>query len=134
MGYQVPFTCELIQANILVSDDGTLQLTDFGLTIMHDTTIRFSKNANQAGGTLRWMVSRLSPIYLSNLTRLLLKKAPELVLEYETGDGSIFQSSQSLYESFTESKDNEDNSRPKLCRETDIYALGMVSVLGRNLI
>ncbi|KAF8597394.1 kinase-like protein, partial [Ceratobasidium sp. AG-I] len=52
---------DLKGSNILVSDDGTLQLTDFGLTIMHDTTIRFSRSTNVTGGTYRWMV-RLLPI------------------------------------------------------------------------
>ncbi|KAF8600044.1 kinase-like protein, partial [Ceratobasidium sp. AG-I] len=76
---------DLKGANILVSADGALQLTDFGLTIMHDATIHFSKSANEvSGGTLRWMVK-----------------------ENESGS----------------------NPQPKLCKETDIYALGMVSDL-----
>ncbi|KAF8599970.1 kinase-like protein, partial [Ceratobasidium sp. AG-I] len=50
---------DLKGANILVTDDGSVQLTDFGLTIMHDAMIQLSKNTNQVGGTLRWMAPEL---------------------------------------------------------------------------
>ena len=41
-----------------MSDDGTLQLTDFGLTIMHDATVQFSMSDDDVGGggTIRYMV------------------------------------------------------------------------------
>ncbi|KAF8594770.1 hypothetical protein BDV93DRAFT_549088 [Ceratobasidium sp. AG-I] len=44
--------------NILVSDDGILKLTDFGLTMMHDQIIRFS-TTDASGGTYRWMAPEL---------------------------------------------------------------------------
>lgn len=40
-----------------MSDDGTLQIADFGLAIMHDATIQLPQSENRVGGgTLRWMV------------------------------------------------------------------------------
>ncbi|KAF8597274.1 kinase-like protein [Ceratobasidium sp. AG-I] len=44
--------------NVLVSDDGTLKLTDFGLTIMHELHVRFS-TTEPGGGTYRWMAPEL---------------------------------------------------------------------------
>ncbi|KAF8600594.1 hypothetical protein BDV93DRAFT_496592 [Ceratobasidium sp. AG-I] len=41
--------------NVLISLDGYVQLTDFGLTIMHDESLQFS-TTDAYGGTLRWMV------------------------------------------------------------------------------
>ncbi|KAF8593826.1 kinase-like protein [Ceratobasidium sp. AG-I] len=96
---------DLKGSNILVSDDGTLQLTDFGLTIMHDAMIRFSRSSSVTGGTLRWM-------------------APELLLGNETGNNTT-QASQCLSDTLTKITDGGDDSEAKLCKETDIYALGM---------
>ncbi|KAF8597275.1 kinase-like protein [Ceratobasidium sp. AG-I] len=44
--------------NILVSGDGTLKLTDFGLTLMHEQMVRFS-TTDAGGGTYRWMAPEL---------------------------------------------------------------------------
>ncbi|KAG8683788.1 hypothetical protein FRC09_015852, partial [Ceratobasidium sp. 395] len=44
--------------NILISDDGRLKLTDFGLTMIHQTALEFSKTA-KGGGTQRWMAPEL---------------------------------------------------------------------------
>ncbi|KAF8598446.1 kinase-like protein [Ceratobasidium sp. AG-I] len=44
--------------NILVSDDGTLKLTDFGLTLMHQQVVQFS-TTDTSGGTYRWMAPEL---------------------------------------------------------------------------
>ncbi|KAF8594757.1 kinase-like protein, partial [Ceratobasidium sp. AG-I] len=45
--------------NVLVSDDGTLKLTDFGLTMMHEPLVRFS-TTDPGGGTYRWMAPELA--------------------------------------------------------------------------
>ncbi|KAF8607249.1 hypothetical protein BDV93DRAFT_542232 [Ceratobasidium sp. AG-I] len=105
---------DLKGANILVSDDGTLQLTDFGLTIIHDATIQFSKSEDRVGGTLRWM-------------------APEIVFGADTNGGSVGPASGSLSETLSRVRESENNPEAaKLCKETDIYALGM-TMLVRNL-
>ncbi|KAG9121307.1 hypothetical protein FRC07_002775, partial [Ceratobasidium sp. 392] len=44
--------------NVLVAQDGTLKLTDFGLSIMHDKAVEFS-HTEPGGGTLRWMAPEL---------------------------------------------------------------------------
>lgn len=44
--------------NVLISLDGCVKLTDFGLTIMHDETLQFS-TTDAYGGTLRWMAPEL---------------------------------------------------------------------------
>ncbi|KAF8597273.1 kinase-like protein, partial [Ceratobasidium sp. AG-I] len=44
--------------NILVADNGTLKLTDFGLTMMHEQIVRFS-TTDAGGGTYRWMAPEL---------------------------------------------------------------------------
>ncbi|KAF8606704.1 kinase-like protein [Ceratobasidium sp. AG-I] len=96
------------QANILVTDDGSLQLTDFGLTIIHGAMVQFSKSAGQVGGgTLRWM-------------------APELVFGNEASQDSG-NASRSMSEALTMAKESDVNNdaQPKLCKATDIYALGM---------
>ncbi|KAF8600006.1 hypothetical protein BDV93DRAFT_608934 [Ceratobasidium sp. AG-I] len=100
---------DLKGANILVSDDGTLQLTDFGLAVMHDATVQLSKSTSQiGGGTLRWM-------------------APELVFGNEAEGDLTDQTNRSMNEALTRAKEDQDENEvaPSLCRETDIYALGM---------
>lgn len=94
---------DLKGANILVSDDGMLQLTDFGLAIMRDTTIQFSRSSNVTGGTVRWM-------------------APELLFGSETGGNTA---SRSLKETVSRATESESDSGTTLSKETDIYALGM---------
>ncbi|KAF8600537.1 kinase-like protein [Ceratobasidium sp. AG-I] len=44
--------------NVLISQDGCVKLTDFGLSIMHDETLQFS-TTDAYGGTLRWMAPEL---------------------------------------------------------------------------
>ncbi|KAG8719380.1 hypothetical protein FRC08_002979 [Ceratobasidium sp. 394] len=44
--------------NVLVAEDGTLKLTDFGLAILHDEVLRFSQT-DPGGGTCRWMAPEL---------------------------------------------------------------------------
>ncbi|KAG9105246.1 hypothetical protein FRC07_009456, partial [Ceratobasidium sp. 392] len=44
--------------NVLVAQDTTLKLTDFGLAIMHDKTLEFS-HTDPGGGTMRWMAPEL---------------------------------------------------------------------------
>ncbi|KAG8741496.1 hypothetical protein FRC10_002747 [Ceratobasidium sp. 414] len=44
--------------NILVDHDGTLKITDFGLSIMHDRVFQFSQT-DAGGGTCRWMAPEL---------------------------------------------------------------------------
>ncbi|KAF8600010.1 kinase-like protein [Ceratobasidium sp. AG-I] len=100
---------DLKGANILVSDDGTLQLADFGLAVMHDATVQFSKSSNEiGGGTLRWM-------------------APELVFGNEAEDDLTGQTAWSMDDTLTRAKESQDEEEmaPILCKETDIYALGM---------
>ncbi|KAG8790683.1 hypothetical protein FRC12_011303 [Ceratobasidium sp. 428] len=45
-------------ANVLMAQDGTLKLTDFGLAIMHDAVIQFTQT-DPGGGTCRWMAPEL---------------------------------------------------------------------------
>jgi len=44
--------------NLLMAQDGTLKLTDFGLAIMHDQVFQFSQT-DPGGGTCRWMAPEL---------------------------------------------------------------------------
>jgi serine/threonine protein kinase len=44
------------QDNVLVDENGRIQLTDFGLAIMRKQAVRFSET-DPGGGTIRWMVS-----------------------------------------------------------------------------
>jgi len=49
-----------MQANILVDNTGTAQVTDFGLMTMADlSTVVLSKSAVSSGGTLCWMSPEL---------------------------------------------------------------------------
>ncbi|KAG9118909.1 hypothetical protein FRC07_006329 [Ceratobasidium sp. 392] len=49
---------DLRGGNVLVSDDGRIKLTDFGLTIMSQQYLEFSKT-DPGGGTQRWMAPEL---------------------------------------------------------------------------
>ncbi|KAF8595147.1 kinase-like protein [Ceratobasidium sp. AG-I] len=44
--------------NVLLGGDGYIKLTDFGLSIMHQQTMRFSET-DPGGGTMRWMAPEL---------------------------------------------------------------------------
>jgi len=44
--------------NLLMSEDGALKLTDFGLAIMHDVAFQFSQT-DMGSGTYRWMAPEL---------------------------------------------------------------------------
>ncbi|KAF8602231.1 WD40 repeat-like protein [Ceratobasidium sp. AG-I] len=50
---------DLKAANVLVSQEGVLKISDFDHAILPDTTLRFSKTTNVGGGTLRWMAPEL---------------------------------------------------------------------------
>ncbi|KAG8764676.1 hypothetical protein FRC12_007945 [Ceratobasidium sp. 428] len=60
---------DLKAVNILVSDEGTAKLSDFGNSILSDHSLAFTATTNIGGGTSRWM-------------------APELLLE-EDDEGGI---------------------------------------------
>ncbi|KAF8593578.1 kinase-like protein [Ceratobasidium sp. AG-I] len=45
--------------NILVSEDGVAQLSDFDHSILSGSTLAFSATTNLGGGTLRWMAPEL---------------------------------------------------------------------------
>ncbi|KAG8782681.1 hypothetical protein FRC12_020570 [Ceratobasidium sp. 428] len=44
--------------NVLVSSDGVVKLTDFGLSIVHEINLQLSES-DPGGGTLRWMAPEL---------------------------------------------------------------------------
>ncbi|KAF8594158.1 kinase-like protein [Ceratobasidium sp. AG-I] len=44
--------------NVLIDGEGHVKLTDFGLAIMHDQSMRFSET-DPGGGTIRWMAPEL---------------------------------------------------------------------------
>ncbi|KAG9095772.1 hypothetical protein FRC07_011032, partial [Ceratobasidium sp. 392] len=44
--------------NVLVSSEGVVKLTDFGLSIAHDANLKLSET-DPGGGTLRWMAPEL---------------------------------------------------------------------------
>ncbi|ELU39095.1 nuclear condensin complex subunit Smc2, putative [Rhizoctonia solani AG-1 IA] len=82
--YQVPSRSLLLtnmsgQANALVSEDGIVKLTDFGLTILQEPDVYISFT-EKGGGTERWMVN-----------------APELLLE----EAAVRSEKADVYEIFT---------------------------------
>ncbi|KAF8597385.1 hypothetical protein BDV93DRAFT_452968, partial [Ceratobasidium sp. AG-I] len=127
-----PLTRYSLQCNILVSDDNTLQLTDFGLTIMHDTAIQYSTKTDVEGGTTRWMVREPPMICLASVSDLLPRKAPELLFDNETAEEFTQRASRPITEKLKRTRErtnnSESSSKPKICKATDIYALGMVSI------
>ncbi|KAJ1308943.1 hypothetical protein OPQ81_004626 [Rhizoctonia solani] len=50
---------DLKAANILVSNDGIVKLSDFDHSILTESTLAFSNTTNLAGGTFRWMAPEL---------------------------------------------------------------------------
>ncbi|KAG8796546.1 hypothetical protein FRC12_019053 [Ceratobasidium sp. 428] len=64
---------DLKAVNILVSDEGTAKLSDFGNSILSDHSLAFTATTNIGGGTSRWM-------------------APELLLEEDDDDGKVDRS------------------------------------------
>ena len=70
----------------------------------------------------------VSQLRVSHYSHLALPKAPELVFGADA-DGSLAgQASRSLSETITRIKESEnDPEAASLCKETDVYALGMVS-------
>ncbi|QRV77067.1 Tyrosine kinase specific for activated [Ceratobasidium sp. AG-Ba] len=61
--------------NLVMDQDGTIKLTDFGLSIMDEAVLQFSQT-DPGGGTTRWMRSRETDIYAMGMT----------ILEIITGD------------------------------------------------
>jgi serine/threonine protein kinase len=47
-----------LKDNVLISSDGQVKLSDFGLTIDNEEALRF-QSADLYSGTLRWMVCRV---------------------------------------------------------------------------
>ncbi|CCO31952.1 Serine/threonine-protein kinase mos [Rhizoctonia solani AG-1 IB] len=45
---------DLKAANVLIADDGTPMLTDFGNSSLHSTTLQFTQTLSQPGYSLRW--------------------------------------------------------------------------------
>ena len=91
---------------MLVSDDGTLKINDFDYAVLSDSTLRFSTTTRQGGGTLRWMVSGLRDRYMISHSH---HQAPELFHPEEANGAGSGESTASR------------------TKQTDIYALGMVS-------
>ncbi|KAG8723216.1 histone methyltransferase set1 [Ceratobasidium sp. 395] len=50
---------DLKAQNILVDYGGTAKITDFGLSVLRDSSILFSSTGNPGGGTARWMAPEL---------------------------------------------------------------------------
>lgn len=86
-----------MQANVLVSADGTAKLADFGNTILAEYTLLFTQTTRKSSISLRWTVSALSSTGASE-GLWDLDKAPELISAEATG----------------------------VSQESDVYALGMV--------
>ena len=51
--------------NVLVSNDGCARLADFGSTVLDEYTLPFSQTSTRVSLTVRWSVSALYPIPLS---------------------------------------------------------------------
>lgn len=93
---------------------------------MHDTTVRFSRSAEEVGGgTLRWMVRGVG--VTNSLFSSIVNQAPELVFGKQFGGDMTENASHSMSEMLSQAKDSDSTSKTKLCKETDVYALGMVS-------
>ncbi|KAG8710601.1 hypothetical protein FRC09_000058 [Ceratobasidium sp. 395] len=69
-------------ANVLMAQDGTLKLTDFGLAIMHNAVIQFTQT-DPGGGTCRWMAPEL---YTENPQRTREADVYAMGMEIITGD------------------------------------------------
>ncbi|KAG8709574.1 hypothetical protein FRC08_018257 [Ceratobasidium sp. 394] len=50
---------DLKAVNVLVSDEGTAKLSDFGNSILSDHSLAFTDTTNVGGGTARWMAPEL---------------------------------------------------------------------------
>ncbi|KAH7339291.1 kinase-like domain-containing protein [Rhizoctonia solani] len=50
---------DLKACNVLVSEDGEVKLTDFGLSFLEESALRFTASQNHCEGTARWMAPEL---------------------------------------------------------------------------
>ncbi|KAF8599975.1 kinase-like protein, partial [Ceratobasidium sp. AG-I] len=78
---------DLKGANVLVANDGTLKLADFGLTIVQDAILEISIT-NLGGGTERWMASSFIIAHIRGRTDIYISQRRQsylLNLEIFTG-------------------------------------------------
>lgn len=64
-----------------------------------------------------------------DLSNPFVNKAPELLFEKQADGDPTERASWSMTETLSRIKESEGSSKVKLCKETDIYALGMASIL-----
>ncbi|KAG9126271.1 hypothetical protein FRC07_004159 [Ceratobasidium sp. 392] len=100
--------------NILMTKDDIPKLTDFGLTIMHQEVLRFSRETTyRGGGTLRWMAPEL---FEDNPTRSYKTDVYALgmtMLEVLTGDVPFQEITNELQISSVVTRDKITPKRPE---------------------
>ncbi|KAG9124579.1 hypothetical protein FRC07_011075, partial [Ceratobasidium sp. 392] len=105
---------DLKGANILMTRDDIPKLTDFGLTIMHQEVLRFSRETTyRGGGTTRWMAPEL---FEDNPTRSYKTDVYALgmtMLEVLTGDVPFQEITNELQISSVVTRDKITPKRPE---------------------
>ncbi|KAG8733307.1 hypothetical protein FRC11_007279 [Ceratobasidium sp. 423] len=91
--------CDLKGANVLISDEGTPLLTDFGTSLVSDRTLRFTATTSGTSYTLRWSPAEIlqetsphtkaSDVYALGMMFVLGMALSTLKLGNDSGESSL---------------------------------------------